>query len=74
MKFYTNMLSSMKLKVQEAAKKLRREETKIFKTLNKVEESGAQVDFFDEGKKINFFDEEMGDDGLVNTQLVNQDQ
>jgi predicted transcriptional regulator len=41
MKFYTNMLSSMKLKVQEAAKKLRREETKIFKTLNKVEESGA---------------------------------
>lgn len=68
------MLSSMKLKVQEAAKKLRREETKIFKTLNKVEESGAQVDFFDEGKKLNFLDEEMGDEGLINSQMVQQDQ
>jgi hypothetical protein len=48
----------MKLRVQEAARKLRREETKLFKTLNKVEESGSQVDFFGEEKKLNFYDEE----------------
>lgn len=64
----------MKLRVQEAARKLRREETKLFKTLNRVEESGAQVDFFGEEKKLNFYDEEMGDGGLIDAQMVGQDQ
>ena len=45
------MESSFKLKVQNAARNLRKEQQKLYNMLNKLEDSSSTFDFFDHDKK-----------------------
>ena len=58
--FYKNMEASLKLKVQGAARTLRKQQQKLYNMLNKLEESSSAFDFFDNGNtdNNNTYDEE----------------
>lgn len=56
LKFYQNMKKSMKIKVQEAARRLRSEQHRLLSVLTQIETSGSNVDYFDEEQqKSNYF-------------------
>lgn len=69
MQFFDNMDKSLKLRVQNAARKLRKEQQYLFQMLNTIEQSGSTMDFFDEESKHSYFE-----DSNINVKMIETDQ